>query len=70
MTEFLLMAQAFVSYCLLYQVQWNKNNNTIETKCTPTALNVIKRHMCCNEIQKYGLEKSEVTRIWQYGKLQ
>ena len=42
---FLLKAQAFVSYCTFRQVQWHKNNNAIKTKFTPTALNVIKRHM-------------------------
>ena len=41
MTYFLLMAQVLVSYCELLQVQWNKNNNAIKTKFTPTALNVI-----------------------------
>ena len=44
------MAQAFVGYCALRQAQWNKNNNAIETKFTPTALNEIKRHARRNEI--------------------
>ena len=34
------------------------------------ALNVLKRNVSRNEIQKYGLEKIEVGRICQYGKLQ
>ena len=39
------MAQAFVSHCALRQVQWNKNDNEIETKFTPTGLNVLKRYV-------------------------
>ena len=64
------MAQAFVGYCALRQVQWNKNNNANKTKFIPMALNVLKRNVSRNEIQKYRLEKTEVGRICQYGKLQ
>ena len=64
------MAQAFVVYCALRQVQWNKNNNENKTKFIPMALNVLKRNVSRNEIQKYRLEKTEVGRISQYGNLQ
>ena len=66
------MAQAFVSNCSFFQVQWNENNNDIKTKFTSKALNVIKKYVRRNEIgyKKYGLEKTKFARIWQYGKIQ
>ena len=63
------MAQTFVSYCALRQMQWNKNNNVIKTKFTPTALNIKDTYRVL-KYKKYELEKTKIGRIWQYDNLQ